>query len=220
MKLMLIETEDYAFEARLRERIERIVHATVTEVRLLLPSLTPQLTISIYPTVNVMSDLGIFGLAVDKNWIQWAFDPRKGDVALVERYLRVSLYHEAHHAVRLRTQPWNVSWIDNAVFEGLATAFERDFGGATDAYGTYDPAALAARATLLLRAPDVWRPQQRFPAEHPDGRQRLLYQVGTYVVDRAMQRNAGASAVSLVDVHASEIVRMAGFEVPVMAVPS
>ena len=56
--------------------------------------------------------------------------------------MRAVLFHEFHHLVRGRTQPY-FTLMDKVVAEGLATAFERDFAHAPVPFGEYPPNAAA-----------------------------------------------------------------------------
>ena len=75
--------------------------------------------------------------------IGWEVDVTRneGVTAIARAGLRAFLFHELHHVVRVASIGGHTaSVIDNAVNEGLATAFARDFAGATQPWAEYPEA--------------------------------------------------------------------------------
>jgi uncharacterized protein YjaZ len=123
-------------------------------------------------------------------------------VSIAKPTLRGILIHEFHHLARGCFQGYE-SFIDGAVCEGMATAFARDFGDAEQSWARYPPEV----ADWLHEVRDL--PASATTGEwmffHSDLRVRIGYEVGTYLVDRAMQATAKASA-QLTDVSSQEVV--------------
>jgi uncharacterized protein YjaZ len=94
---------------------------------------------------------------------------------------------------------------DHVIREGLATAFERDYGGASPAWGQYPP-EVAQWTTELLAQPDD-APRKQWLFQHPDGRRWIGLRVGTYLIDRAMKATGRASA-ELVRTPTDDLVRL------------
>lgn len=201
----------YSFTASERAAIQSTADQAVREVRAILPSLPRGLVLKVSAghDADVIPETGETGTAIPPATIQWTVDPRRpgGVSRVVTEELRASLFHELHHLTRYRAFGRSADLMDNVVLEGLATAFERDFAGATPPWGTHPPSPEAWVAELLAQPPDT----QLTPwlARHPDGRRWVGLRAGTFLVDRAMT-NAGGNAATLVAVSAAEILTRAG----------
>ena len=130
---------------------------------------------------------------------------------MAKQHLRHTLFHECHHAVRLRRRPAEAElsdWPTVVVFEGLASVFETEAGGARLVHQEYDEAVIEDWADELFRQPvdETW-PCWKF--EHPDGRRYIAYRVGTWMVDRAT-RNSGRTAAELVWEAPGTVISLAG----------
>ncbi len=200
-----------------RGTIERIAEDAIGDVRQLLPALPDQLVLRVDADDNV-SDLtsssGTFDLP---NWVYWTVDPERGDVVMIaEAHLRNILFHELHHMVRDAGIP-RTSFMDGVVSEGMASVFERDFGGASYPFMEYPDnalewvAELAELPDLDYFSEDGIEQRRQYMREHPDGRRRIGYRAGTYLVDQAMHVS-GLSAADLVSTPTGDILRMAGVE--------
>ena len=119
------------------------------------------------------------------------------------------LFHELHHCVRLIQIPsyYTEDWYDGSVFEGLATVFERQAGWSPP-FGEYPEDEIEAWAEELFVQPVDHRFQE-WKFEHSDGRRWISYRVGTWVVERAVERS-GRSAADLVWESTQKIVELAG----------
>jgi hypothetical protein len=182
------------------------------EVRALLPSLPVAIELAAQTGGSVLPQTGERGCAVTPGRIDWIVDPSApGGIAAVARaQLRATLFHELHHLARGWVKSGGaapVSFMDGVVSEGLATAFERDFGGRRPPWG--DPTDDVAAWVAELRALPLSAPYHHWMFRHPDGRQWIGYRAGTYVADRAIAAS-GRSAAALVRVAAAEVLALAG----------
>jgi hypothetical protein len=134
-------------------------------------------------------------------------NPRRegGVLAVVTAQLRATLFHEWYHLVREgKFSPQTLA--EQAVNEGLATAFERDFGGAPTPWGAYPPEVAAWTTELLAQGP---APSSRaWMYTHPDGRRWIGFKVGTYLADRAV-RQSGLSLAQLAAEPTERIITLA-----------
>lgn len=96
--------------------------------------------------------------------------------------------------------------MDRVVTEGLATAFERDFGHADPPWGEAGPEMMEWTHELLLQPATA--SQDDWMSRHPDGRRWIGMRAGTFIVDRAM-RAYGRSAESLVSASTDEVLWLA-----------
>ncbi len=136
----------------------------------------------------------------------WTVDASRpgGVAAVVNSWLRASLFHELHHLTRASfEQPRSI--VEHAVFEGMATAFERDFAGARTPWGDY-PNNVDEWARELRSVP-ANSPLEHWLYSHPDGRRWAGIKVGTYWTDRAMKELQQSSA-ALVGTPTDEILRI------------
>ncbi len=200
--------EGYSFSSAERREIERIVQATVREVQPLLPRLPDEVVVRVRADPNVIPETGQTGSAFPPRVVAWHVDPQHpaGVSEVARQWLRACLYHELHHLVRHTTEPIH-SLADRAISEGLATAFERDFGGTSPPWGRYPPDASAWALDLLKRPPDG--SAEAWNALDSDGQRWKGYKAGIYLVDHAM-RNSAQSSADLVRRSTGEIIAMAG----------
>ncbi|HLG59296.1 MAG TPA: DUF2268 domain-containing putative Zn-dependent protease [Vicinamibacterales bacterium] len=200
--------DGYRFSWADRRAIERIADTTAVEVGKVLPALPARVTLRVRAGKDVIVETGETGEVHPPDVVYWTLDPgrREGVTALVTTRLRPSLVHHFHHLVREATVGSSHTLMEEAIAEGLATVFERDFAGATAPWGAY-PANVDAWVTEFRSLPRD-APHDRWMVRHPDGRRWIGYKVGTYLVDRAMKAS-GRSAAALVSVPTDDILRMA-----------
>ena len=155
-----------------------------------------------------MAETGQTGEISPPNVVYWTVDPalHGGVIAIATRQLHSTLLHEFHHLVRDSTTTGSGSIMDRVVDEGLATAFERDFGNTPTPWGAYPPEVPDWVQELCALPPDSSR--TTWMSRHPDGRRWIGYKAGTYLADRAMQAT-GRSASELVSASTEQILEMA-----------
>lgn len=194
----------YTFSRAERRAIEQVAHRAVQDVRKLLPALPGGLRITVQAGSRVIQETGETGTLGLPGAVYWTVDPTHegGVVAVVDAQLRATLFHEWYHLVREARIPTE-SLADRAVNEGLATAFERDFGGAPAPWGAY-PADVALWTKEFLSLP-AGAPVREWMYQHPDGRRWIGYKVGTSLADRA-RRASGLSLAQLAAVPTERII--------------
>lgn len=208
VKTRYFRSETYTFSRADRAAIDRIANATVAEVRQLLPGLPPQLELTARPGTDVIKEVGATAAAMPPNAVMWTVDPGHGAgvVAVAEKELRATLFHEFHHLVRSASgDPRTIA--EHAIHEGMATAFERDFAGVDRPWGHRPPDISALEAELLALPAGAKVGDWIFA--HPDGRRWIGLRVGTAWVDRARAKS-GRTSADLVKVRAGEILDLAG----------
>jgi hypothetical protein len=208
IQIRYLRSESYAFSRNDRAAITAIAESTAEEVRSLLPSLPERIELTVRPGADVMKETGAAGVAMPPNGVMWTVDPsrRGGVIGTAKSWLRATLFHEFHHLVRSASGSPH-SLVEHAVFEGLATAFERDHAGVSPPWGQYSD-GIANWANELMGLP-VDAPVNSWLYAHPDGRRWIGMRVGTFWVDRATAKS-GRSASTLATVPADEILAMAG----------
>lgn len=211
---LFLDTDDkrYFSEAD-RCAIQNVCEAVEPEVRALLPMLPGHIEIAAQTGKHVLPQTGERGLAVTAHRVEWVVDPgRLGGVeATAKSQLRCTLFHEFHHLSRGWVKAGGKRWdrfIDGAICEGLATAFERDFGGRKPPWGAYS-AEVAAWVEELLALP-LNAPYHHWMFQHPDGRKWIGYRAGTFIADQVFKAT-GRTSADLATTPTDDILAMAGF---------
>lgn len=197
----------YAFTAAERRAIERVANAAARDARDLLPGLSQHLRLTVQPGANVIPETGETAGVGLPGGVYWTVDPARdgGVLRIANEQLRATLFHEFYHLVRGASVPTR-SLIDQAIDEGLATAFERDETGAPTPWGDY-PDDVASWAEEFLALP-ADAPSREWMFLHPDGRRWIGYKVGTYFADQA-RRASGHSLAELATVPTEELLAWA-----------
>lgn len=185
----------YDFTRSERAAIEGVANRAARDVRPLLPTLPMDLRLTVDAGDRVIPETGENGSTGLPRTVYWIVNPdHAGGVgAVVNAQLRATLFHEWYHLVREASlAPETLA--ERAVSEGLATAFERDFGGALTPWGAYPADVQAWTQELLSQPPGA--SSRHWMSTHPDGRRWVGYKVGTYIADRAV-RESGRSLAQL-----------------------
>jgi uncharacterized protein YjaZ len=199
-----IEISDgHDFSSTERRAIQRVADAAAHDVRALLPTLPKRLKLIVRTGKDVIPETGETATAVAPAEILWTIDPDRDVLSMIRIQLRPTLFHELHHLVRELTVPRS-SLLDAVVTEGMATAFERDFGGVSPPWGDAPPEDW----TRELFAQPETASHQDWLFRHPDGRRWIGMRVGTFVVDR-VTKATGCSSAELVSVPTEEILTLA-----------
>lgn len=197
----------YEFSRAERRTIQRIADKAASDARVHLPDLPRKLTLRVESGSDVVPETGAGGTAIPPDWVRWMVDATRseGVTAIANTGLRAVLFHEFHHLVR-GTKGVPESLMDHVIFEGMATAFERDFGGAQPLMGSYPTNVPEWVAELMALGPEA--EQREWLFKHPDGRRWIGFKAGTYLVDQAMERS-GKNSADLVLIGASDVLQLA-----------
>lgn len=188
-----------------RRAIQAVADEAFRDARASLEGLPPRLTLIVNWGKDVIPETGENGAAAYPGNIGWTLDPDRNVLAAVRARLRSTLFHELHHLARA-SRVETVTLVDHVVSEGLATAFERDFGGAVVPWGE-PPSDGIAWAHEILGQPET-APLDTWIYRHPDGRRWIGMRVGTFLADRA-SKASGKSPAALVFAPSAEVVRLA-----------
>lgn len=188
-----------------RRELQRVADAAFRDVRGQLEGLPPRLTLLVRWGKDVIPETGENGAAGFPGNIAWTVDPDRDLLETIRRQLRTTIVHELHHlarASRIETR----TLLDHVVTEGLATAFERDFGKVDPPWGQTPPDPMGWTREVLSQpeTADVGS----WMIRHPDGRRWVGMRVGTFVADRAA-RASGRSPGALVFAPTAEVLRLA-----------
>lgn len=188
------------------------------EVRGLMPELPSDLTLWL-DNWCLIDETGTGGFAYAANELTLAFDMNFPDKALQRKDLRATIFHESFHLVQGHTQEspraTYTTALDNAIYEGCAVVFEREYAGATPLWGLYDQHGSSTlmrwRAelqqipieTYLDAKTNIWE-KWAFYDEVSNERWRL-YKAGTWIVDQAL-RESGKNILELRTLSSTDII--------------
>jgi hypothetical protein len=199
--------DPHDFSSDERAAIAEVARRTIPDVRRALPATPTSIVLHVRTSKRVLAETGENASNYDPNVVDWEVDASRneGVVGIARSQLRATLFHELHHLVR-HAVVLDHDIQGDAVREGLATAFERDFGGANPPWGEYPPdVASWTREVLALPAS---APRYDWLFENPDGRRWVGMRVGTFLVDRAT-RASGKTSADLVRAPTATIIEMA-----------
>jgi hypothetical protein len=198
--------DEHVFSREERRAIEEVAERTVPDVRRLSPGLPPTIVLRVSSSKSVIPETGENASNYQPNFVDWQVDSSRseGVAAIARAQLRPSLFHELHHLVRA-TVVGGRRLKDHVIREGLGTAFERDFGGASPPWGQYPPEVSLWAKEVLAQPDDA--PVAQWLFHHPDGRRWIGLRAGTYLVDCAM-KDTGRTSADLVRVPTDALLAM------------
>jgi len=174
---------------------ETAIAESYDEARGLLPSLPA--TVQIYfSDYSILPDSGIGGYAYSRDIITISLAPDFKDREKQLSSIRPTVFHEAFHLCQHFTgENGPFSGIENALYEGMATVFEREYAGVFEPYGDYRqvPDTKLKEWVEVLRklgaeefADEKVYPKWKF--YHPELQERwIAYRTGAWMVDRVLK---------------------------------
>ncbi|MCZ6752194.1 MAG: DUF2268 domain-containing putative Zn-dependent protease [Acidobacteria bacterium] len=166
----------------------------------------------------VIPETGDSGIAFGQDWVHMAIDParRKDEVRRIITTITPStIYHEMNHISRNKHFGSEKSLLDAIVSEGLATVFAEEQWLAFKApWGQYNEKELKPFLKVLRREKN----NKKFSRdEWLFGRGNkpkwLGYKLGSYLIERAKDRNEGLTALGMTTKKTEEIVRLSKLEI-------
>lgn len=170
---------------------------------------------------HLIAETGSGGFAYGPDIMNVAFDVDFPDRVSQLRDLRATIFHEGYHLVQGHTYedpkvPYARA-LDSVIYEGCATVFERehaDINPLWGIYSQYDEATLAEWQNELAQISNeayidpktqLWQKWSFFDKE--SGERWRAYKVGTWLVDRALQKS-GKDILDLRTLSAEEIIKL------------
>lgn len=181
------------------EVIEKPFEVTIvksySDVRKLLPKL-PR-TIQIYfSDSGIIPESGLGGFAYAHNIITVSIDPNFKDRKKQLADIRPTIFHESFHIAQNYTGesgPFNA--IENALYEGMATVFEREYCGVWQPYGDYRKISKEKLERWTndlqeLSLEDFKNSYRDWKFFHPKLKKRwIIYRTGTWMIDQVLQKH-------------------------------
>jgi hypothetical protein len=204
-----IEAEQHGFDQK--SAIEAI-ETGLTETQRLLPTLSNNLNIVVRPHIEgIIPEYGTGARTWDAEFIEIWFDktiPHGAKKTLESMYQTV--FHEGNHAARWNNIDEDYRLLESAVFEGLATVFEREYAGHQPLYAIYEnDAKMKSWLDEIISAGSDWDKREALFFNHEDGRRWIGYKTGTWLIDTAIKKSS-KSVMELTTMHADDVIQLAG----------
>jgi len=199
----------YQVSADFKQKYIAEIKSAYEEVSKLLPFGSKHINFFIQPReYGLIKETQDNGHAHNSEFLEFAFNPtvdEKGLKVILDD-IKATVFHEMNHAARYNIPIFHTKFLDNCIMEGLATVFERDYGGSNPPYGKY-PKNVADWVQEIIDKNDmfVW---QEYSFDHPDGRRWISYKVGTYIVDEAI-KISGKGVIELTQLDCAVIFKVA-----------
>lgn len=180
------------------EEIDKKFEASISkyydEVRKLLPELPKSIQIY-FSDYGILPDAGVGGFAYAPEIITISIDPDFKDKDAQRRELRATIFHEAFHVNQNYTgEGGPFSAVENALYEGMATVFEREYCGKWQPYGDYRKTTTELLQQWLeelqnLSLKEFEENYSDWKFYHPKLKEQwIVYKVGTWLVDEVLAR--------------------------------
>jgi len=189
----MIEVIHYQNESA-EKPLEASISKYYDEVRELLPKLPA--TVKIYfGDYGIMPETGVGGFAYSPDTITVSIDPDFQDKKKQLKDIRPTIFHEAFHLYQGYTgETGPFSAIENAIYEGMATVFEREYCGVWQPYGDYRETSEDSLKHWLqdlrqLSLEDFKNTYREWKFYHPKLKERwIVYKVGTWIADQVLEK--------------------------------
>lgn len=199
------------------ESVERPFEPTIAtsydEVRGILPTL-PE-TVKIYFSDDgIIPESGIGGYAYAHDIMTISIDPDYPNKEKQRKDIRPTVFHEAFHQQQNYTgESGPFSAIDNALYEGMATVFEREYCGVWEAYGDYRQTSSAALGQWMkqlrrMSIAEFDKSYDEWKFYHSKLKERwIIYRVGTWMTDQVLEKQ-GLGILDLSSKSAKEVLKL------------
>jgi len=192
-----------------------LISDSLDEVRKLLPNLPESIQIY-FSDYGILEDTGIGGYAYSSDIITISLDSNFDDKDKQEANIRPTVFHESFHlSQRFTGEDGPFSAIDNALYEGMATVFEREYAGVFEPYGDYRQISeeKLKQWTEELRklSSEVFADEKvysKWKFYHPELKERwIAYRTGTWLVDEVLKKK-GLTILDLRTKKAADVLSM------------
>jgi len=190
MKIVYTEDKFWAEHSQFVARLEAKISRAFKKAKRILETLPDDVTIVLQANeYDTIPETGDGGWAKNSRLILLTIDPGLpfGEEKILQGISNTVL-HELNHAARFETGIFHTEFIDMAIFEGIATVFEREYGLIKPLWGEYEPNEVKQWLDEITEAGEVNHYEYMF--RHSDGRRWIGYKVGTYIVDTVLSEGS------------------------------
>ncbi len=194
---------------------ESLISDSLDEVRKLLPNLSESVQIY-FSDYGILEETGIGGYAYSSNIITISLDPNFDDKGKQEASIRPTVFHESFHLSQGFTgEDGPFSAVDNALYEGMATVFEREYAGVFEPYGDYRQISEKKlkwwTEELREMSAEVFADEEvysKWKFYHPELKEQwIAYRTGTWLVDKILKKK-GLTILDLRTKKATDVLSM------------
>jgi len=172
-------------------------------------------TVKIYfSDYGIIPESGIGGYAYSNDIITISIDPDFQNKKKQLNDIRPTIFHEAFHQYQRYTgESGSFTAIENAIYEGMATVFEREFCGVWQPYGDYREATEDNLSQWLkdlkeLSPEDFQDTYDEWKFYHPKLKERwIVYKVGTWIIDQVLNKQK-LSIIDLSTRNAADVLEL------------
>ncbi len=189
----MIEVIHYQNEA-IEKPLEAIISESYNEVCKLLPKLPKKIRIY-FGNYRFVPESGVGGFAYAHDIITISIDPDFKDRKKQSDDIRPTVFHESFHIFQNYTgESGPFSAIDNAVYEGMATVFEREYCGIWQPYGDYRKTSEEklkgwVKDLRQLSLEDFKNTYNDWKFFHPKLKEPwIVYKAGTWMADEVLRK--------------------------------
>jgi len=206
----MIEVIHYQYEENERS-FEGAISKYYDEARTLLPGLPEKMCIY-FSNEGIIPETGMGGHAHNSEIITISIDPEFKDKRTQVADIRPTIFHESFHTYQNYTfEGPKYSGIESAIYEGMATVFERQYAGKDQPYGNWH-AVPTEKLELWLRIlseidqDEYERDWQQWKFYHEEIQERwIAYKLGVFIVDKVLSKQ-GVDITGLKDKTAKEVL--------------
>jgi uncharacterized protein YjaZ len=199
------------------EPAEKPLEANISEsydaVQELLPKLPSAVKIY-FGDSGIIPESGLGGFAYSHDIITVSVDPDFKDKTKQAKDIRPTIFHEAFHQYQNFTgESGPFSAVENAIYEGMATVFEREYCGTWQLYGDYresseDNLEQWLESLQQLSLEDFQNTYSDWKFYHSQLKERwIVYKVGTWVVDQVLKKHR-LTILDLSDKTAGDVLKL------------
>lgn len=197
------------------QEVEGQVKTHIAETRALLPSLPAGITF-VWDKNLIIPGNGTGGSLLQPTVLGIGYDPDFEDQGKLAKNLRATVLHECFHAV----QGWSdqnpvqnpASLLEDGVLEGAATVFERDVGGTSPPWASYEDDATMSHWLKEIKSQKLDPNSSQYndyKFGSVEGVRWMLYKLGTWIIDKALARNPKLTIADLASKKPQKIIELA-----------
>ncbi len=213
----MIKVLNHYHNPKMEPRIVKIVQAYYNEARDLMPELPKDIKLYFYDKI-IIPGYASGGFAYAPDTITIGFDDTYEDDSEKWHQLRGSIMHESYHLAQdfigfdMNGEPRPLPpAIEQAIYEGAATVFEREYTVAKKGigYAEYLDSVTMKQWVKEVQALTGDYDVNKWMFYDPDtDRKWVLYRTGVFIIDQAIQ-NSGLSILDFRHKSADEILKIA-----------
>lgn len=208
----MIEVIHYQNESA-EKPLETEISEGYDDVRELLPKL-PKAVKIYFGNQGIIPESGLGGFAYSHDTITVSVDPHFPDKKKQSEGIRPTIFHESLHQYQGFTgENGPFSAIENVIYEGMATVFEREHCGIWEPYGDYrevseDKLTQWLKDLQQLSPEDFENTYKDWKFYHPELKERwIVYKVGTWLVDQVLKKHH-LTILDLTEMTAEEVLNL------------